>query len=856
MKTVTIRSLMVFFIFCLFIPKQYAQGIEYNFKDKGERYFGFRIEKDTDLRKIGQIISIDRIIGDTVIANANLIEFMNFLELGIAYRFLPHPAESLQDLALSYEEIQNRTEWNFYPTYQGYVDLMNGFAANQPTLCQILNFGTLNSGRQLLVARISKDVGQPGTKPRFLFTSSMHGDELTGYVLSLHLIDYLLSNYGINPKVTRLVDSVDIWINPLANPDGTYNGGNNTVAGAVRRNANNVDLNRNYPDPAAGPNPDGYAWQPETIAFMNLAEEYKFNISTNIHGGTEVCNYPWDTWQQLTADNAWWVYTMREYADTVHAYSPPPYFRSFNNGITNGYAWYSITGGRQDYMNYFQNCREFCLEITNTKTPPAAQLPTFWNYNYRSFLNYIEQSLYGVRGIVTNSVTGVPIRAKVEITGFDINNSFVFSNADAGNYHRYLIAGTYNLTFSAPCYETITISNVVVNNRQTKWLNVQMTALPLLADFEASKTAVNPGQQVTFSDASCGNITGWSWYFDGGNPLMSNAAQPVVTYANPGVYDVMLVVSDGTQNDTLIKHNYIRVAPSYNMANATHSSCLANFYDSGGPNGSYSNNENFILTFNPSIPDGKVKITFTHFDVEANANCAYDWLRIYNGTSTSANMIGEWCGVNSPGTITATNASGALTFNFKSDNSVNKSGWEAYIECVPPAMTPVADFSANATHVYEGDTVYFTNLSSGYPTTYLWQFEGGIPGSSTLKNPYVIYPDPGLYAVTLQVTNPNGSNTKTIQNYIEVDEGVGLAPTIRLMNLKVFPNPATAGNIHVVSDTVLGNLDIQNLMGQTMLSQSTCEHSINLEVSNLPAGVYILRVKSQSGTAAAKVIVR
>jgi len=50
-----------------------------------------------------------------------------------------------------------------------------------------------------------------------MYTSSMHGDELTGYVLMLRLIDSLLSTYGTNPRVTNLVNNFEIWINPLAN---------------------------------------------------------------------------------------------------------------------------------------------------------------------------------------------------------------------------------------------------------------------------------------------------------------------------------------------------------------------------------------------------------------------------------------------------------------------------------------------------------------------------------------------------------------------------------------------------------------------------------------------------------------
>jgi hypothetical protein len=180
----------------------------------------------------------------------------------------------------------------------------------------------------------------------------------------LRLIDYLLSNYGTDPRVTGLVDNIEIWINPLANPDGTYAGGNNTVNGARRGNALFVDLNRNYPDPADGPHPDGLEWQDETVAFMQMAEEKHFVAGANLHGGAEVCNYPWDTWENLHADNDWWVYVCREYADTVHEYAVPGYMTDLDNGITNGFAWYWITGGRQDYMTYFQQGREFTLEIS------------------------------------------------------------------------------------------------------------------------------------------------------------------------------------------------------------------------------------------------------------------------------------------------------------------------------------------------------------------------------------------------------------------------------------------------------------------------------------------------------------
>ena len=70
------------------------------------------------------------------------------------------------------------------------------------------------------------------------------------------------------------------------------------------------------------------------------------------------------------------------------------------------------------------------------------------------------------------------------------------------------------------------------------------------------------------------------------------------------------------------------------------------------------------------------------FDIESHADCAYDYLNIYDGENTSATLIGQYCGTNSPGIVTAeNNISGALTFQFHSDGGVVGQGWEASILC-------------------------------------------------------------------------------------------------------------------------------------------------------------------------------
>ncbi|MCX6266958.1 MAG: M14 family zinc carboxypeptidase [Bacteroidetes bacterium] len=341
--------------------------------------------------------------------------------------------------------------------------------------------------------KISDNINVEEAEPQFLYTSSIHGDETTGYILMMHLIDYILSNYGTDTAISELVNSTEICINPLANPDGTYHGGNNSVNGAVRYNANYIDLNRNYPDPKVGQHPDANAWQVETVAWMDYATNNHFTMSANFHGGYEVFNYPWDTWSKLHADDAWWKFVGREWADTVHSHGPIGYFTSENNGITNGYAWYEVNGGRQDYMNYWHNCREVTLEISNTKLLPASQLLSFWNYNYPSFLNYIKQSHYGFNGIVTDTVTDLPVAAKVFISGHDKDFSEVYSRNETGFYARPIYEGNYNVTFSAPGYYTKTINNVSVSKWTTTNLDVQLRPLTYDAqDKSVSSVLVYP----------------------------------------------------------------------------------------------------------------------------------------------------------------------------------------------------------------------------------------------------------------------------------------------------------------------------------------------------------------------------
>jgi PKD repeat protein len=66
--------------------------------------------------------------------------------------------------------------------------------------------------------------------------------------------------------------------------------------------------------------------------------------------------------------------------------------------------------------------------------------------------------------------------------------------------------------------------------------------------------------------------------------------------------------------------------------------------------------------------------------------------------------------------------------------------------------------------------VQFDDDSAGNPTSWSWSFEGGNPATSTLQDPAVLYDIPGLYDVTLTVTNSIGSNTQVFTDLVEIVE--------------------------------------------------------------------------------------
>lgn len=445
-----------FFIFIFFGIVELSKGQNRDQKIKiadsilnvrGEVYFNFSSDYLTPT--FHQFLSIHKIKDSRVFAYANKSGFKIFLAANLDFHLQPEnfTASRLKRAELSSIDL-------VYPSFDEYKKLLDSFESKYNQYCRIDEIGKSVQGRELLILKISSPFGEEKRKPAVLLASSIHGNELTGYKLLLWLAEYLLENYNKNELVTNLMDKAEIWIYPLANPDGTFFGGNATVAQAKRFNANNLDLNRNYPDPDEGSHPDGSDWQPENVAVMNFHRQRDIVLSAVLHTGEEVINYPWDTWSRQHADNDWYKQISREYVDSAHLQNPE-YLSGFDNGTVNGYKWYRITGGQQDFVNYYLHSRELTLELSTEDMPDSINLTRYWKYNRQSLLRFIEQSLYGIKGIVSDAESGLPLYSKIELLKHDKDNSWVYSDSIDGSFYRLLAPGQYTLSVSATGYSPI-----------------------------------------------------------------------------------------------------------------------------------------------------------------------------------------------------------------------------------------------------------------------------------------------------------------------------------------------------------------------------------------------------------------
>ncbi len=161
-------------------------------------------------------------------------------------------------------------------------------------------------------------------------------------------------------------------------------------------------------------------------------------------------------------------------------------------------------------------------------------------------------------------------------------------------------------------------------------------------------------------------------------------------------------------------------------------------------------------------------------------------------------------------------------------------------ECV---FAPVAAFGANQTEIFEGENIQFTNLSTGNPDTYLWSFEGGSPASSTNQNPLVTYNVPGIFDVSLTVSNSGGNDTYTATDYITVYDN---NPVLIVTEIMQNPDAVSdnTGEWFEVYNPTNANIDMN---GWTIRDDDYDSHLITTSVMVPAKGFATLGINSSTG---------
>nr|XP_057921796.1 carboxypeptidase M isoform X2 [Doryrhamphus excisus] len=344
--------------------------------------------------------------------------------------------------------------------------------ASNPDIAHLYTIGRSVTGQQLwvLVLGLSPRLHTVGI-PEFKYVANMHGNEVLGRELLLQLVDELVRGYRGNESWSlQLLKSTRIHILPTMNPDGFDDSDTHCQLSQGRFNRNGVDLNRNFPDAFAalreGQPVDVWRREAEVQAVIGWLKMETFVLSANLHGGALVASYPYDNSNggselvgraSLTPDNDVFVHLAKVYSHnhaSMHQGWSCGEPVSFPDGITNGYRWYPLSGGMQDYNYVWAQCLELTLEVSCCKFPPAKQLPALWMDNRKSLLAFIQQVHLGVKGRVFDG-SGAPVQnAVVEVKGR--SNMRPFLTNQHGEYYRLLLPGNHSFRVTYPGHHVLT----------------------------------------------------------------------------------------------------------------------------------------------------------------------------------------------------------------------------------------------------------------------------------------------------------------------------------------------------------------------------------------------------------------
>ncbi len=423
---------------------------------------------------------------------------------------------------------------------------------------------------------------------------------------------------------------------------------------------------------------------------------------------------------------------------------------------------------------------------------------------------------------------------------------------------------------------------------------------PPIVDFTASTTSIPVGGTVDFIDLSTNGPTSWNWSFIGGIPPSSTQQNPTgILYNYAGQYTVCLTATNQYGSNTLCKDAYITVNPPID-AHIVITEIMYNPPEIGTDSLEFIelyNNGNNAVDMNGFYFSDGVNYTFpsvliepgSYLVVAVNALAMQRTFGVtaLQWTSGALNNGGElirlkdkfgftvdsvWYDDVLPWDTLADGWGSSLTLCDPNLNNALPESWTHSTEfaainangdtiwatpggpCIIP-IPPVADFVGFPTAIHPGESVTFTDLSSGPDiTSWEWSFPGGTPPSfSGQTPPPITYNYLGSYDVTLTVTNSFGTSTTTKPNYIEVSVNPGInEPSMHAFRIE--PNPATT-HFRLKTNSSTYKIELISLTGEKVFASQFSGNQYTVNVSTLPRGIYFVKLTHSQGDVKAQKII-
>ncbi|MBM3436148.1 MAG: T9SS type A sorting domain-containing protein [Bacteroidetes bacterium] len=340
----------------------------------------------------------------------------------------------------------------------------------------------------------------------------------------------------------------------------------------------------------------------------------------------------------------------------------------------------------------------------------------------------------------------------------------------------------------------------------------------MIVQFSANDVSIEPGQSVIFQDTSAGIPDSWQWIFEGGVPATSGDQNPVVTYNDPGGYDVTLIAGNDYDSDTLVKQDYITVEASTVQTDTLN-------YPLEGTYAVYWSSEVGFISGNNVYGDMAKANFFTNGQNRYITGILVEFAYATGGNPDIEIAVWNQSITNgSPGTKIA---SKTIPLNTIKNDIVNEA--MTYISVDPPVNVTSSFFAGVMLPTVTGDTlVIWSNMDGDTDPGIAWEMW-----------------DNGTWYSFSETTNSWGINV-ALAIYPIVQNSLGVADKLQANSTKVFPNPSSGvfrfGYSSVNHETVINIFSPDGL--KVLEKNFDPGENIFLDLSNHQPGIYIAEIRT------------